>query len=340
MTDLDNDYLWDDSVSTDDNFNDDYQTIGEASQYFDDDDQHADDAYNDNDGDSDKLPQDYLSRLLRARGVDRSKVRIENEDGEIEEWNFDDLDDETKFGILSENPESFLSEDETEDLNFLRKNKMNLKDFAKYQKEQAIREYLEQNTIPSYTVDQLSDDELYKFDLKDQMPDLTDEEVEDQLIRAKENESFFQKKIAALRKEYKDLEDEQKQQEDAKAQAEKEEQFNQLAQSLVTSARNIDEMNGMELDDNDKNEVLSFLLDLDANGQSQFSKLFENPDALFKMAWFMLKGQEAHDALTSYYKGEIAKVRREAKPVQKTVRRPQKPQNDDDPYDLNSVFKK
>lgn len=340
MTDLDNDYLWDDGVSTDDNFNDDDQAIGEASQYFDDDDQHANDAHNDNDGDSDKLPQDYLSRLLRARGVDRSKVRIENEDGEIEEWNFDDLDDETKFGILSENPESFLSEDETEDLNFLRKNKMNLKDFAKYQKEQAIKEYLEQNTTPSYTVDQLSDDELYKFDLKDQMPDLTDEEVEDQLTRAKENESFFQKKIAALRKEYKDLEDEQKQQEDAKAQAEKEEQFNQLAQSLVTSARNIDEMNGMELDDNDKNEVLSFLLDLDANGQSQFSKLFENPDALFKMAWFMLKGQEAHDALTSYYKGEIAKVRREAKPVQKTVRRPQKPQNDDDPYDLNSVFKK
>lgn len=315
MTDLDNDYLWDDGVSTDDNFNDDDQAIGEASQYFDDDDQHADDAHNDNDGDSDKLPQDYLSRLLRARGVDRSKVRIENEDGEIEEWKFDDLDDETKFGILSENPESFLSEDETEDLNFLRKNKMNLKDFAKYQKEQAIKEYLEQNTTPSYTVDQLSDDELYKFDLKDQMPDLTDEEVEDQLTRAKENESFFQKKIAALRKEYKDLEDEQKQQEDAKAQAEKEEQFNQLAQSLVTSARNIDEMNGMELDDNDKNEVLSFLLDLDANGQSQFSKLFENPDALFKMAWFMLKGQEAHDALTSYYKGEIAKVRREAKPV-------------------------
>jgi hypothetical protein len=308
--DLDNDYLWDDTSSQNDLMEPTDVDSLERGQYFDDNDQDADD----NHDDPGQKNQDYLSRLLRSKGVDREKVRIENEEGEIEEYNFDDLDDETKFGILSSNTDSDISDEELETLNFLRKNKMNLKDFAKYQKDQAIKEYLEQNQTPTYTVDQLSDDELYKYDLKDRMPDLTDEEVEEQLTRAKESETFFQKQIAALRKEYKDLEDEQKQQESAKEEAEKEEQFNQLAQSLVNSARNIEEMNGMELDDNDRNEVLTFLLDRDANGQSQFSKLFENPDALFKMAWFMLKGQEAHDALTNYYKSEIAKARRANKP--------------------------
>jgi hypothetical protein len=318
------------------NDNDDQRTDSEFVDYYgDNDDQHDEDQK-----DNKSQPTDYLSRLLRARGVDRSKVKIENEDGDIEEWNFDDLDDDTKFGILSMNPNEVLSDVELQDLEFLRKNRMNLKDFAKYQKDQAVKEYLEQNQSVTYTVDQLSDDELYKFDLKDQMPDLTDEEIEEQLSRVKENEAFFQKKISALRKEYKDLEDEQKQQEDAKIQAEQEEQFNQLAQSLVTSARNIDEMNGMELDDSDKNEVLSYLLDRDANGQSQFSKLFEDPDALFKMAWFMLKGQEAHEALTDYYKNEISKARRANKQEPKKVIKRAKQTDDSDLYDLDSVFKK
>jgi hypothetical protein len=334
--DLDNDYLWDNDDSSQVNDNDNQQTDSEFVDYYgDDDDQHDDDQKDDK-----SQPTDYLSRLLRARGVDRSKVKIENEDGDIEEWNFDDLDDDTKFGILSMNPNEVLSDVELQDLEFLRKNRMNLKDFAKYQKDQAVKEYLEQNQSVTYTVDQLSDDELYKFDLKDQMPDLTDEEIEEQLSRVKENEAFFQKKISALRKEYKDLEDEQKQQEDAKIQAEQEEQFNQLAQSLVTSARNIDEMNGMELDDSDKNEVLSYLLDRDANGQSQFSKLFEDPDALFKMAWFMLKGQEAHEALTDYYKNEISKARRANKQEPKKVIKRAKQTDDSDLYDLDSVFKK
>ena len=337
MTDLENDYLWDDPQDDAHVQVDPYEQQTETPQYFNEDESlHDDDQPSDDDTEQSK---DYLSRLLRARGVDRSKVRIENENGEIEEYNFDDLDDDTKYGILSMNPNEILSDDEVNDLEFLRKNKMNLRDFAKYQKDQAIKEYLEQNQTRTYTVDQLSDDELYIFDLKDQMPDLTDEEAEEQLNRAKESEAFFQKKIAALRKEYKDLEDEQKQQEDAKEQAEQEEQFNQLAQSLVTSARNIDEMNGMELDDTDRNEVLSFLLDRDANGQSQFSKLFENPDALFKMAWFMLKGQEAYNALTDYYKSEIAKARRENKPESKKVIRRAPKSEESDPYDLNSVFK-
>ena len=282
---------------------------------------------------------DYLSKMLRERGVDREHVRIENEEGEIEEWRFDDLDDETKFGILN-SKDSSLSDDEISTINYLRQNRMNLQDLVEYHRNQAIKEYLEQNQSVAYTVDQVSDDDLYRFELQDQMPDLTEEEIEDQLARAKENESFFQKKIAALRKEYKELEDNQLRAEEERVAAEKEDQFNQLASSLVSVARNTEEMNGMLLEDEDREDVLSFLLDRDANGQSEFYKLFSNPEALFKMAWHMKYGDQAHASLTQYYNQEIAKARRASKPQepvkQRSVRRATtKTTSEYDPYDFD-----
>ena len=341
MSELNEDYLWDSSTDTTEEVpaeevgNDYYQ---QDSNYYDDSDEEESKPEPEK-----EEKEDYLTRVLKSKGVDKSRVRIENEDGDIEEWDFDDLDDETKYGILSQQ-DIPLSDDEIQDINFLRRNRMNLRDFAKYQQEQAVKDYLAQNQNPQYTVDQVSDDDLFKFELKEQMPDLTDDEVDEQLNKAKENESFFRKKIQALRTEYKNMEDAQTKQMEADAQAQSEQQFNAMAQAIVSAARNIDEMNGMVLDDDDKEEVLSFLLDRDANGQSQFYKLFENPDALFKMAWFALKGPEAYDALTDYYKGEIAKARRagkqqENRPAQRVVRKQTKRSNESDPYDLDSVFK-
>lgn len=308
--DYNDDYLFDDPVTsaTDvDQYPPGDYTPGEGPFYNDD----QDDDYSDP-VQHVETPEDYLTQLLKSRGVDRERVRIENEEGEIEEWKFDDLDDETKFGILSQN-DSMLSDDEINTVNFLRQNRMNLPDLIEYQRQMAIKEYLEQNSTPQYTVDQVSDDDLFRFELQDQMPDLTDEEIEDQLNRAKENETFFQKKVAALRKEYKELEDNQTKANEEQVAAEKEAQFNQLAQSLVSVARDTEEMNGMLLDDQDKEDVLSFLLDRDANGQSEFYKLFSDPKALFKMAWTMLKGDQAHETYTQYFTNEIAKARRGTK---------------------------
>jgi hypothetical protein len=308
--DFNDDYLFEDSaeIQQEDQFVEPDYTPGDDSFYQESDDS---DAHYKEPVKQEPSQGDFISRMLRDRGVDRERVRIENDEGEIEEWRFDDLDDETKLGILSSN--DMLSDDEIQTINHLRQNRMSLPDLINWQRQQAIQEYLQQNQSIAYTVDQVSDDDLYRFELQDQMPDLTEEEIEDQLARAKENESFFQKKIAALRKEYKELEDNQIKAEEERATAERENQFNQLAQSLVTVARNTEEMDGMIIEDEDKEEVLSFLLDRDANGQSEFYKLFSNPEALFKMAWYMKYGDQAHVSRTQYYNQEIAKARRGTK---------------------------
>ena len=133
MTDLENDYLWDDETQQDEFLEENHEQ-SEYSKYFeDDDDQNTNTDDDDDDQDGEKpVAKDYLSRLLRSKGIDRERVRIENDEGEIEEWNFDDLDDETKFGILSSDPNNVISDEELATLDFLRKNRMNLKDFASF----------------------------------------------------------------------------------------------------------------------------------------------------------------------------------------------------------------
>ena len=90
--DYNDDYLFDDPVTSDtdvDQYPPGDYTPGEGPFYEDDQD---DDDYSEPSHPA-KTPEDYLSQLLRSKGVDRERVRIENDEGEIEEWRFDDLDD-------------------------------------------------------------------------------------------------------------------------------------------------------------------------------------------------------------------------------------------------------
>ena len=74
------------------------------------------------------------------------------------------------------------------------------------------------------------------------------------------------------------------------------------------------------LEDDEKNEVLSFLLDQDENGASQFYKTLSDPNKLYEAAWFLRYGKESFDALKNAYESEIAKLKKQDKPT--VVRKP------------------
>lgn len=282
---------------------------------------------------------DYITKLLSSKGIDRNAVQFLNEKGEIEQYNWDDLSDQEKLDILSQEDESPITDEELQTLNYLRQNKINLAQFAEYNRRQAIEDYLSQNTDINYTVDQLSDDELFVFDLKERYPNLTDEELADELDAAKANESLFTKKVNTLRDEYKTLQEQEMQQQKEMETAQNEEAYNQMAQSLVEAARNTEDLHGLILEDEDKEDILSFLLDRDVNGQSEFYKLFSNPEALFKMAWYYLKGEEAFNAVNNYYKGVIEQTRRQPSNSQNVRVVKKQKSKEYDPYDLDDVFK-
>jgi hypothetical protein len=107
---------------------------------------------------------DYVSRLLEARGFKDRKIQVTNEDGELEEINFDDLTDQEKFDLLNDQEEPVLpSDEELKVLNYLRTNNMTLDDFAKWQREQGVQEYLASQT-PVTEFDEYSDDEIIAYD--------------------------------------------------------------------------------------------------------------------------------------------------------------------------------
>ena len=69
---------------------------------------------------SNNVQKDYLTRYLAARGVNKEKVQITNEDGTVEEVAFDDLTDDEKLSLLDSINDSPITDDEIATLNFLR----------------------------------------------------------------------------------------------------------------------------------------------------------------------------------------------------------------------------
>jgi flagellar motility protein MotE (MotC chaperone) len=67
----------------------------------------------------------------------------------------------------------------------------------------------------NYVVDDFNDEELYIYDMKARVPDMTEDELAESLQAAQANPQAFEKQIAGLREEYKRLEEEEIQQEQA-----------------------------------------------------------------------------------------------------------------------------
>lgn len=287
--------------------------------------------------------EDVLITFLKSRGIsDPSKLQFQNEDGSIEELNFDELSKEEQIQLLNniEAPLD-LSNDEIAMLNFFRENNITLNDYIQHQNQQAVEAY-KKNQEVAFTIDQLNDQELFILDLKYKYPDLTDEELAAELESAVEDEALFAKKVGKLRKDYTELEKQQAEEAEKQQSAQQEENYKNLVQTLVVEAQNVDDYHGLILDDQDKDDVLKFLLDKDVNGNSEFYKMLNNPKDLFKIAWFASKGAEAFDTLHSYYKKEIDKVSRNKpsnQPKTTVVKRKPRKKEVEDTYELDNIFK-
>ena len=140
-----------------------------------------------------------------------------------------------------------------------------------------------------YAIDDYTDDDLYLVDLKRRYPDFTDEEILSKLDEAKKNETLFQKETEILRNAYKAQED---QAEAERVQLEQQ-QAEDLRNNLIAAASNFnevqldytdDESDSLVIEDEDKQQMISYILDQDADGKSQLVKDLENPDTLIELA--------------------------------------------------------
>ena len=275
-----------------------------------------------NEGESSKEQEtttNVVTELLKRQGIeDPNQISFEKEDGSIEKLKWDDLSLEEQLNILNQKPENDnlppVNDEIGEDIRSLAKelkdNNMSVDDFINYIENQGIQGY-QASLQPHYEVDNITDDDLFKIDLKNRIPDITPEQLETALEQAKSNEELYNKQVNGIREEYKQFEEEQNAQNEAITIEEQQQQYNEFANAITQTIDSLDNVNGIdiELEDEDKYELAQFILGQDAAGVSNFGKALNDPETFVKVAWFALKGADAIDSITDYFKNEITKVR-------------------------------
>ena len=271
------------------------------------------DYYQDNNESEDDVMYDYLM----SKGINPQAVKIETENG-IEEVDFNDLSREEQMSILQDNPQDYrdaddLTDEEVNLINQIRSNNWTTQDYNNYIAQQTYNQLINQQQ-PQYSVDDFTDEELFLVDLQSKVPDLTEDEAVEELTNAKYNEELFNKKMRALREEYKSREDDDR----AQQQHEYEEAYNQQMQQVTDTILSTIEQNRemdlggqiIEMSDDDMNTVASFILDSDQAGVRHIQKALNDPQAVVQMAWWLTRGREAFRTLNDYYKNQITQVAR------------------------------
>ena len=270
-----------------------------------------------------------LYSFLQTRGVkDPTKLVFSNEDGSTEEVDFATLTPEEQLDILQQVTDPGLTEDEINTVNYLRKNQMSMAQVMEAYAQQKLNAYLNEHPEDihqkTYAIDDYTDDDLYLVDLKRRYPDFTDEEILSKLDEAKKNETLFAKETEILRNAYKAQED---QAEAERVQLEQQ-QAEDLRNNLIAAASNFnevqldytdDESDSLVIEDADKQQMISYILDQDADGKSQLVKDLENPDTLIELAWLRTQGAEVLSSVTKYWKETLAAARAENKKLQAQI---------------------
>lgn len=264
-----------------------------------------------------------LYSLLKFKGIeDPSKLKFENEDGNIEEIDFNTLPTEEQLTILQEMTDSGLSDHEVEVVNYLRSNNTTLNEVIDYFAEKRLQEYLTNNPDqvkqPTYSIDDYTDEDLYYADLKSKYPKFSEEELEKKLNLAKNDVDLFKKEVDILRDFYKQQEDEAKREEENKEAQE----YEDLRNTLINTIANFNEISldytdpksdTLLIEESDKQKTLAYLLTKDKEGKTKFVRDIEDPEQLIQLAWFMTHGNDIISGISQYWKELLKEERKQTK---------------------------
>lgn len=240
-----------------------------------------------------------IYQALKYRGFDPENIKID-EDGVPVVVPFDELSEEEQLQLLNYSPDDpDLDDDEIDLLTFKRENELSKEDLIEYYKRKGIEEYLA-NEGAVFDVDSLSDEELYAMQIKSEFEDLTDEEIAEEIARAKENETLFKKKIDKIREIKK--EEERQALEAQNTPSEDEIMKQEEAKEVIKqSASKLKTIGGFDLEDEDINKSIDYIFKPTITGASKLAMDFNDPEQLFKMAFYMTHGEDLIEAIHEQY---------------------------------------
>lgn len=259
---------------------------------------------------------DLITSILKSRNIDPSAVKIENENGEIEEVDFYSLSlDEQKDILFPEDDVTSkydLDDQEINLINHIRQYGVTPSQFLQIYGESVLNNSQQPQEV-SVSIDQLEDDEIFIADLKSKLEDITDEEAAQALELEKSNPELYAKKVNSLRNYYRQMELDEQDRLAKEAEAEEFKAYKEFESKIVDTIEDMSK--GIDLgteslawDLNDKEDIAAFILDSDKTGTRYLAKALQDPKMLVQMSWFALKGQEAISSISSYYKAKITEA--------------------------------
>lgn len=247
-----------------------------------------------------------IEELLKLQGIqDPTALKFAEENGEESTTSFYDLSLEEQLEILSYKEETpQLGEDEENFINFARSNNLSVDEVIQHIREQAIQEYV--NSVPvDLDLENLSNEEIYLLNLTSQVGELSEEELDAALEIERQNPELFEKKVESIRNTMIEQDKIKKEEEQHLAEVAKQEEAEEFKNLLINSAPNIKNIGRLELDEGDIEDAIQFLLEEDGAGNRYIAKALNDPEALLKMSWFYLKGEEAFNFMANYYEQQI-----------------------------------
>lgn len=279
---------------------------------------------------------DFTTEVLKIRGIsDPSKIKFEDQTGAVVERSWDELSREEQLNIIvgdQNAEENELSEDEAALLRAIRKSGGSVEDY--------LNSYAEENAPepaaaePTYKINELSDDEVYALDLLEKVgsENITDEELQAAIDAAKQNEQLYKKTVDGLRQEYIRLQQDREAQQQNEVAARQQAQFQKFATSINSEIQNMNNFMGQELElsQDEKEELSSFMLELDENGVSAFGRAMQDPEIFTQAAFWLLNQEKISEELTkqmqeTYKRGyeQAKKDLGKSSPTSKFVFKPQ-----------------
>ena len=263
------------------------------------------------DSNDESVKKSVMNKYLESKGFVDSKIKVVDENNEESEVLFSELSEEEQLDILNSiSTNNNYSDQELDWVNQLRNNNLTMDSFLELYRQSVIDEINQQESTVSYDIDSYNDEELYLLDLKSRY-DLSEDELQKELERELEDKDRFSKKITKIREEYKDLEDQEKANQKAQFEAQQQQEYDGFVNQMLGVAQKTSEYHGLELEDSDKNETLSYLVELDATGTSKFYRDLNDPQKLFEAAWYLKHGKDAFKIISEAYEAEIARLKNE-----------------------------
>lgn len=278
--------------------------------------------------DQEQQDDDVVSQVLKDKGIeDPSRIKMANDDGSVSEVNFNDLSKEEQREILGSNPQEIvqdepvnddeddLDDDEVNLINSIRQSGLSPAEYAAAIHRQGANDYasvVAQQMQPHYTVDDLTDEELYVLDMQARVDGITEDELATALDRATSNPELFAKEIAGIRNEYKRLEDDKNRQDAALEAQQQQEMYRQFSSNIANSIQDFTNIGELDVDmsGDDMEELYTFITGHDKAGINYFSKALNDPETLVRMAWFALRGEDVINSISDYYKQQITAAHR------------------------------